>query len=383
VSSPTPHPPLKRTALFEEHRGLGARLIDFGGWEMPVQYPAGTIEEHLAVRSRVGLFDVSHMGEIEIRGREALALVQHLTTNDAAQLVDGQIQYSTMLYPNGGVVDDLLVHRLGADHYFLCVNASNDEKDTEWIRSQAKGFAATVEHVSQQYNQLAIQGPQAISLLRPLTPLDLDAIRYYWFGRGEVAGIDCLVTRTGYTGEDGFELYCPPSETLTLWRALMEAGQAYGILPCGLAARNTLRLEAKMALYGHEIDAETSPLEADLGWICKLGKGPFIGRDALIAQQNAGGLTRKLVGFEVVGKGIARDGNPVLSQGEVVGHVTSGSPAPYVRKNIGLAYLPLALTAHGTAFEIDVRGRRVEAVVVPTPFYRRPRAVPPSGTAVS
>jgi aminomethyltransferase len=343
---------------------------------MPVQYPAGTIEEHLAVRTRVGLFDVSHMGEIEIRGRDALALVQRLTSNDAAQLADGQIQYSALLYPNGGVVDDLLVHRFASDHYFLCVNASNAEKDANWILSQAEGFDAIIDPVSEQYSQLAVQGPAALALLRVLTPVDLDAIRYYWFARGEVAGIDCLLTRTGYTGEDGFELYCAPSQTEALWAALLAAGQPYGMLPCGLAARNTLRLEAKMALYGHEIDAETTPLEADLAWICKVDKGPFIGREALLAQKEAG-VTRKLVGFEVVGKGIARDGNPVLCHGQVAGHVTSGSPAPFLRKNIGLAFLPIEETGLGTTFEIDVRGRMVEAVVVPTPFYRRPRASAP------
>ena len=363
---------LKKTALNERHRRLGARMIDFGGWEMPVQYPAGTIEEHLAVRQSVGIFDVSHMGELEIRGEQALDLVQHVTCNDAAKLVDGQIQYSALTLPNGAFVDDILVHRFSSDHYFICVNASNTEKDFEWIRGNSAGFAATVSDVSPNYCQLAVQGPRAAALLQSLTTIPLDQIKYYWFRSGVVADAPCLVTRTGYTGEDGFELYCDPSAAGALWDRILTAGEPYGILPCGLAARNTLRLEAKMALYGHEIDDQITVFEADLGWICRLEKPEFIGRDRLIALR-AEGPKRRLAGFEVLDRGIARDGNPVVINGVTAGTVTSGSPAPFLRKNIGLAMLPIEMTAIGTRFEIDVRGRLVTAEVVPTPFYKRKR----------
>ena len=366
---------LRKTALNETHRALGARMIDFGGWEMPVQYPAGTIEEHLAVRRGVGLFDVSHMGEIEIRGPQALDLVQHVTCNDAAKLADGRIQYSALTLPNGAFVDDILVHRFAADHYFICVNASNADKDFEWIVRHSTGFDAEAVNASQNYCQLAVQGPLASALLQSLTSIPLATIEYYWFQSGMVAGISCLVTRTGYTGEDGFELYCDPVAAVDLWDRVMSAGQPFGILPCGLAARNTLRLEAKMALYGHEIDEQITVLEADLGWICKLDKPEFIGRESLIGQR-ARGLTRRLAGFEVTDKGIARDGNPVIIDGQVSGHVTSGSPAPFLKKNIGLAMLPIENTTIGSKFQIDVRGRLVTAEVVATPFYKRKRPTP-------
>jgi aminomethyltransferase len=347
-------------------------MIDFGGWDMPVQYPAGTIEEHLTVRNAVGIFDVSHMGELVVRGAQALDLIQHVTSNDAAKLADGQIQYSALTMPNGAFVDDILVHRLAADHYFICVNASNADKDFAWIQSHAAGFEAVVENLSAEYGQLAIQGPHALPLLQTLTSVDLGAIKYYWFVNGTVAGVECLITRTGYTGEDGFELYCAPSESVRLWDLILEAGRPFGILPCGLAARNTLRLEAKMTLYGNDIDDQITVLEADLGWICKFSKPAFIGRDCLLEQKERG-LTRRLVGFEVVDKGIARDHYPVFIGGKEAGIVTSGSPAPFLKKNIGLALLPIEHTAVGTSFEIDVRGRRLGAVVVPTPFYKRQR----------
>jgi len=363
---------LKQTALNENHRQLGARMVDFGGWEMPVQYPSGTIEEHLAVREAVGIFDVSHMGELEVHGEDALDLLQHVTCNDVARLADGQIQYSALTLPNGAFVDDILVHRFSADHFFICVNASNTDKDFNWLVSQSTGFATRISNVSPNHCQLAVQGPAAATLLQSLTTTPLDELRYYWFRSGKIAGADCLITRTGYTGEDGFELYCDPSTVKELWDRILTAGQPYGILPCGLAARNTLRLEAKMALYGHEIDDKITVFEADLGWICKLDKPEFIGRDRLIEQQ-AAGVTRRLAGFEVLDKGIARDGNPVINNGLKVGHVTSGSPAPFLKKNIGLALLPTELTAIGTQFQIDVRGRLVTAEVVSTPFYRRKR----------
>lgn len=361
--------PLKQTALNAAHRQAGGRMIDFGGWDMPVQY-AGTVAEHMAVRTAVGLFDVSHMGEIELRGPQALDLIQHLTTNDASKLVDGQAQYSGLTYPEGTFVDDILVHRCAADHYFLCVNASNTDKDFDWINEHAVSFDCEALNASPNYAQLAIQGPQALTVLHPLVDVELSALKYYWFTRGHVSTVPAIIARTGYTGEDGFEIYFDPNEAEQIWNKIVAAGQPHGLLPCGLAARNTLRLEAKMALYGHEIDDTTTAYEADLAWICKLNKGDFIGRDRLAAQKDQG-LTRKLVGFEVTDKGIARDHNPVFIGDQKVGVVTSGSPAPFLKKNIGLAYLPIEHTAVGTKFEIDVRGRRLAAQVVPTPFYKR------------
>mgnify|MGYP002784700514 CR=1 FL=1 len=363
---------LKKTALNEVHRKQGGKMVDFGGWDMPVQYPAGTIAEHMAIRTGAGMFDVSHMGEIEIKGPQALALVQHLTSNDASKLADQQIQYTGLMTPNGCFVDDILVHRFADDHYFLCVNASNSDKDFDWIKSNAAGFDAQVTNVSANYSQLAIQGPRAVDVMQRLIDVDLSAIKYYWFTTGHVDGVPAIIARTGYTGEDGIEIYFDPAESERIWNKILETGQPEGLIPCGLASRNTLRLEAKMALYGHEIDDTTTALEADLGWICKLGKGEFIGRDRLVEQKEKG-LTRKLVGFEVLDKGIARDGYPVFIGDQEVGHVTSGSPAPYLKKNIGLAYLPIEHTAVGTKFEIDVRGRRLAAEVVPTPFYKRSR----------
>ncbi|MCI0524104.1 MAG: glycine cleavage system aminomethyltransferase GcvT [Acidobacteria bacterium] len=363
---------LKKTALNEAHRRLGGRMIDFGGWDMPVQYSAGTIDEHMAVRASVGLFDVSHMGEIEIRGPQALDLIQSLTTNDASRLNDGQAQYTALTYPEGTFVDDILVHRFARDHYFLCVNASNTEKDFEWISGHASGFDAEPANVSANYTQLAVQGPKALEVLRPLTSVDLDAIKYYWFTRGAIDGVPAIISRTGYTGEDGFEIYFDPHESDRIWSRILESGKPHGILPCGLAARNTLRLEARMALYGNDIDHTTTVLEADLGWICKFNKGDFIGRDRLLRQKE-NGLTRKLIGFEVTDKGIARDHYPIFINGEEVGLVTSGSHAPYLKKNIGLGYLPIEHTDIGSKFEVDVRGRRLAAQVVQTPFYKRVR----------
>jgi len=360
---------LKQTALNAAHRRLGGKMVEFGGWDMPIQY-AGTIDEHMAVRQAAGIFDVSHMGEIEITGPQALALTQQVTTNDASKLIDGQAQYSALTYPNGTFVDDVLVHRFGPEHFLLCVNASNTPKDSEWIVSQASGFNAEVTNTSDRYTQLAIQGPQALAILQHLTETQLIAVKYYWFTRGKVDGVPAIIARTGYTGEDGFEIYFDPNESERIWNKLLEVGQPHGLMPCGLASRNTLRLEAKMALYGHDIDDTTTVLEADLGWIVKFNKGDFIGRDVLAAQKEQG-LTRKLIGFEMIERGIARDGYPIFIDGHQVSHVGSGSPAPYLKKNIGLAYLPIEHTATGTRFEVDVRGRRVAAEVVPTPFYKR------------
>jgi aminomethyltransferase len=363
---------LKKTALNDAHRKSGGRMIDFGGWDMPVQYTAGTIEEHMAVRSAVGLFDVSHMGEIEIRGPQALDLIQRLTTNDASQLSDGQAQYSGLTYPEGTFVDDILVHRFAQDHYFLCVNASNSDKDFDWIRGHAGDFDAEATNVSDNYAQLAIQGPKALETLQPLTDAPLAAIKNYWFTRGEVDGVPAIIARTGYTGEDGFEIYFDPNESGRLWNKILESGKPRGILPCGLAARNTLRLEAAMALYGNDIDSATTVLEAGLGRICKLNKGDFIGRDRLLHQKEEG-LTRKLVGFEMIDKGIARDHYPIFIDGREAGAVTSGSFAPYLKKNIGMAYLPIERAGVGTQFEVDVRGRKLKAQVAQTPFYKRSR----------
>jgi aminomethyltransferase len=343
-------------------------MVDFGGWEMPVQY-SGIIDEHQAVRNAVGLFDVSHMGEIDIRGPEAGALTDFVTTNHARKLKIGQAHYSGLLYEHGGFVDDILVHKVAEDHYFLCVNAGNQEKDFEHIKAHNK-FGAAVEFSSARYAQIAIQGPRARATLQKLTPVDLAGIKYYWFTDGEVSGAPARIAHTGYTGEDGFEIYVAPDDAVRLWHELTEAGREFGIRPCGLGARNTLRLEAKMCLYGHEIDASISPLEADLEWIVKLDKGDFAGREALVAQKEKG-LTRKLVGFEMRGRGIARDGYEVHLDGAPAGWVTSGSPSPALNRNIGLCYLPVAHAKAGTKIQIVIRNQPVDAVTVETPFYKR------------
>jgi len=343
-------------------------MVDFGGWDMPVQY-TGIIDEHCAVRNAVGLFDVSHMGEIELRGPEAAKLADFATTNAIAKLQTGQAHYSGLLYDHGGFVDDILVHKVADDHYFLCVNASNQDKDFEHIRSLNR-FDATVENTGSRYTQLAVQGPKAKATLQKLTGVDLSAIKYYWFTDGEAAGTAARIAHTGYTGEDGFEIYVPPAEAERIWKLVMDAGSEFGIKPCGLGARNTLRLEAKMALYGHEIDASISPFEADLAWIVKLDKGDFNGRAALLKQKEAG-IRRKLVGFEMRGRGIGRDGYEVFLDGAAAGWVTSGSPSPTLNKNIGLCYLPVEHAVPGKAIHIMIRNQPVEAVTVETPFYKR------------
>jgi aminomethyltransferase len=361
-------PELERTSLNGVHRACGAKMVDFGGWDMPVQY-SGLLEEHHAVRKAVGLFDVSHMGEIEIRGPEALKLVDHVSTNSAAKLKVGQAHYSGLLYEHGGFVDDILVHKVAEDSFFICVNASNQRKDFEHILGHNK-FDAEVDYASQRYAQIAIQGPKALETLKKLTPVDIGAIKYYWFTDGEVSGTPARIARTGYTGEDGFEIYIAPSDAPRIWAELLDAGAEFGIKQCGLGARNTLRLEAKMALYGHEIHASINPLEADLAWIVKLDKGDFVGRDALVKQKERG-LTRKLVGYEMQGRGIGRDGYEVLIDGVAAGWVTSGSPAPTLNKNIGLCYLPVAAAALGQKVQVVVRNQPVDAEVVETPFYKR------------
>ena len=343
-------------------------MVGFGGWDMPVEY-TGILAEHEVVRTRVGLFDVSHMGEIEVRGARALELVQHVTSNDAAKLAFGQAQYSGLMTERGTFVDDLLVHKISDTHYFLCVNAANQDADFAHIVKHNK-FGAQAENAGPRYSQIAIQGPRALEVLQKLTKVALAPIKYYWFTFGEVDGVQCMIARTGYTGEDGFEIYFSPEHSEKLWSALMDAGQAFGVAACGLGARNTLRLEAGMSLYGHEIDDTTTPWEANLAWICKMEKGEFLGRDVL-ARQKEKGVERTLVGFEVESRLIARDGYPVLEGEREVGNVTSGGPAPHLKKNIGFAYVPPRLSKAGTKLGISVRGQVAPARVVPVPFYKR------------
>jgi aminomethyltransferase len=343
-------------------------MVEFGGWEMPVEY-ASLTQEHLAVRTAAGLFDVSHMGEIEIAGPQALDLLQFLTSNDASRLRDFQAQYTALMRPNGAAVDDCVVHRLAADRYFICVNAANTEKDFEWIR-QHNSFNANVRNISADYSQLALQGPRAAAILAKVIAADLSGLRTYWFWRATCCGVEGLLARTGYTGEDGFEFYFPPGESERLWNALLEAGREEGLVPVGLGARNTLRLEAGYALYGHELDDDTTLLEAGLGWICKLDKSNFLGRDALLGQKQEG-VRKELVGFEMADRGIARDGYPVWIGGKVAGTVTSGSYAPFLKKNIGLAYVPPEQAEVGKEIQIEIRGRLAAAREVALPFYRR------------
>ena len=359
---------LKRTPLYELHRELGAKLIDFGGWEMPVQY-AGILEEHRAVRERVGLFDVSHMGEFDVTGRDALAYLQWMTPNDVGKLADGRIHYTGFLTPVGTFVDDLLVYRRTPDDYLLVVNAGNTPKDFAWATGHARGDVRVTDR-SADYALIAVQGPKAAALLARVSSPDPSDLPYYGFRDTKVCGAAALVSRTGYTGEDGFEVYCRPGDAARLFRALLDEGKAEGAAPCGLGARDTLRLEAKMALYGNDIDDTVTALEADLGWIVKMSKGDFLGRDALAAQKQAG-LARKLVGFEMVDRGIARHGYPAKTAAGP-GLVTSGTHSPTLGRPIGLALLPAAATAIGTEFHVDIRGRDAAARVVPTPFYKRP-----------
>ena len=373
--------PLKKTALNATHRALKAKMVDFGGWDMPVEYPGpggGLIAEHMAVRTAVGLFDVSHMGEIQFRGPGALAAVQHITMNDASRLKDGQAQYSALLTPKGTFVDDILVHRLSENDYLLVVNAGTTEKDFAWIKQQVGGRPGIhLANYSAYYSQLALQGPRSLETLARLTKVDLAAIKNYHFVWGTVAGIaNTLIARTGYSGEDGFEVYIPSDEatTVKMWNALLEAGKEFGIRPCGLGARNTLRLEAGMSLYGHEISEEINVLEAGLDRWLKLDKGAFIGSDALLAVQAAGGPARKIVGLEMIERGIARDTYSVHSLSEErIGVVTSGSPAPFLKTNIAMALVPASVAASGADVIVECRANKVRAKQVPLPFYKRPK----------
>ena len=382
MSTPAaPAPPvLKKTALNATHRALKAKMVDFGGWDMPVEYPCpggGLIAEHMAVRTAVGLFDVSHMGEIQFRGPGALEAVQSITMNDASRLKHGQAHYSALLTPQGTFVDDILVHRLGENDFLLVVNAGTTEKDYSWIRKHAGSRPGVhISDYSPYYSQLALQGPRAVETLQKVTRVDLPAIKNYWFTWGTVAGIpNVLIARTGYSGEDGFEVYTPSDEatSVKMWNALMEAGAEFGIRPCGLGARNTLRLEAGMSLYGHEISEEINVFEGGLTHWLKLDKGDFIGRQALLEVQNSGGPKRKIIGLEMVDRGIARDGYPVLSlSGEEIGVVTSGSPAPFLKTNIAMALVPADVAATSDVL-VQVRANRVRAKQVPLPFYKRPK----------
>ncbi len=383
---------IRKTPLNALHRRLAAKMVNFGGWDMPVEYPStgGLVAEHKAVRGGVGVFDVSHMGDIRIHsGRApggALAAVQHISMNDASKLAIGQAQYSAMLYPQGTFVDDVIVHRLGADDFLLVINAGTREKDVHWVRENAKEFDCLVEDLSDSYTQLAIQGPRAIDVLGKLTDANLTSVKNYWFTHGTVSGLkNRLIARTGYTGEDGFEIYVPsdPAASEHVWGKIMEAGREFGILPCGLGARNTLRLEAKMALYGHEISETINVWEAGLERYCKMEKGDFVGRGAL-ERAKAAGQTRTLVGLEMVERGIARDEYCCFDEtGKAIGVITSGSPSPTLGKNIALAYVPPAMSAIGTAIYVEIRGQKCKAQVVPTPFYKRARKAGPESMALS
>jgi aminomethyltransferase len=363
---------MQQTPLNAVHKALGARMVPFGGWEMPVQY-AGVIEEHLAVREQAGLFDVSHMGEIEVRGPAALALVQRLTTNDAAQLVDGQVQYSALCYPDGGVVDDVTLYRSSSSHFLFCVNASNTDKDFAWmqqVHAESGLSGATLTNRSAEFAQLALQGPKAATILARLTAVPLAAIRYYHFGEGDVGGVPALISRTGYTGEDGFELYVPAAAAVGLWTRLLEAGRDDGLVPIGLGARDTLRLEKGYALYGHELSSTISPLEAGLGWIVKLEKGDFVGRAALVRQQ-AAGIPRRLVGLLMAERGIPREGYPVYAGEQQVGSVTSGTMSPSLKIGIALALVEAAQAVPGNELLVGVRDRKLRATIVKPPFVKR------------
>jgi aminomethyltransferase len=344
-------------------------MIEFFGWDMPVEY-SGVIPEHMAVRTKAGLFDVSHMGEVLITGRDALRYVQWLTPNDAAKLAPGQVQYTALMTPESTFVDDMLVYCMGPEEYFLVVNAANDDKDFAWIAGHTQGFAVKVEHQSDATSQLALQGPLAEAILRPLTDIDLAGMKSFHWARGKVAGKACLVSRTGYTGEDGFEIYTTDPDPGIIWTTLIETGRPLGLLPIGLGARDTLRLESKLMLYGNDITDKTTVLEADLKWIVKLQKGDFLGKP-VIEKQLAEGLTRKLAGFEMAEPGIARPHYPVFYKGQRVSEVASGTFAPFLKKAIGLVYLPIEATAIGTEIEVEIRGKRAKAKVIPTPFYKR------------
>jgi aminomethyltransferase len=361
---------------------MGAKMVDFNGWDMPVEYPAsigcGIINEHMAVRTGVGIFDVSHMGDIRLAGPHALAAVQHISMNDASRLAIGQAQYSALLYPQGTFVDDVIVHRLGEDEYLLVINAGTREKDFNWVRDNTRQFDCAVEDLSNDFTQIAIQGPKAVDLLQKLTDANLSAVKFYWVTRGTICGIpDILLGRTGYTAEDGFEIYIPADETTSarVWNEILSAGKEFGVVPCGLGARNTLRLEGSLSLYGHEISDTINVWEAGLDRFCKMDKPDFIGRSAL-EKAKTDGIKQTLAGLEMTERGIARDGYKVLDDNnKEIGYVTSGSPAPFLKKNIAMAYVPPELSNVGTKIKVEIRGQGIGAQIVPIPFYKRPKKV--------
>ncbi len=357
----------QRTPLYDRHVAAEAKIVPFAGFEMPVQYRTGITAEHRAVREAAGLFDVSHMGEFVVRGPQALDLVQHVSVNDAAQIEVGQAQYSAMCLENGCVVDDLLVYRF-ADRYMLVVNASNLDKDWNWIEGHAQAFECELEDVSQDTGLLALQGPAAREILRPLAGIDIDDVKYYRFAEGEVAGVPAVISGTGYTGEDGFELYVGANDAPALWDALMEAGADAGLLPVGLGARDSLRLEMGYALYGNDLDEQHTTLESGLGWVTKMNKGDFVGREALAAQRESG-VARRLVGMRLEGRGFPRPGYDIVHEGEVVGTVTSGTVSPSLGSGIAMGYVPVDLAKPDTRLQIDLRGRPVDALVQRPPFY--------------
>jgi aminomethyltransferase len=369
---------VRKTALNAVHRQLGAKMVDFSGWDMPVEYPktGGLMKEHLAVRNGVGVFDVSHMGDIRISGTAALAAVQHITMNDASKLAIGQCQYSAMLYPQGTFVDDVIVHRLGESDYLLVINAGTREKDVNWVTENTRQFDCTVEHLSDDYTQIAIQGPKGAATLQKLTDADLSQVKFYWFTHGTVCGLpNTLIARTGYTAEDGFEIYAPSdvATSARVWNEVMQAGEEFGILPCGLGARNTLRLEGALSLYGHEISESINVWEARLDRFVKMEKGDFVGREAL-ERTKASGIKRTLVGLESVERGIPRDGYKVLDlTGKEIGCVTSGSYAPFLTRNVALAYVPCEFSVLDNEVAVEIRNQPVKCKVVPIPFYKRPK----------
>ena len=373
-------PTIRRTALNGVHRRMGAKMVEFNGWDMPVEYPSagGIMAEHNAVRTGVGIFDVSHMGDIRLIGPEALAAVQQISMNDASRLAIGQAQYSALLYPQGTFVDDVIVHRLGEDDYFLVINAGTREKDFNWVRDNTRHFNCRLEDLSDNFTQIAIQGPKGVNLLQKLTDANLSSVKFYWVTRGTVCGLkDTLIARTGYTAEDGFEIYIPADEvtSVRVWNEILEAGKEFGVVPCGLGSRNTLRLEGSLSLYGHEISDTINVWEAGLDRFCKMEKPDFVGHAAL-EKAKAAGLKRMLVGLEMVERGIARDDYKVLDEdGREIGYVTSGSPAPFLKKNVAMAYVPLESAKVGSTVKVEIRGQGVKAQVVPTPFYKRPRKV--------
>jgi len=381
-AAPVIPPAVRKTALNAVHRQMGAKMVEFNGWDMPVEYPAsigcGIVNEHMAVRSGVGIFDVSHMGDIRLAGPGALAAVQQISMNDASRLAIGQAQYSALLYPQGTFVDDVIVHRLGEDEYLLVINAGTREKDFNWVRDNTRQFDCKVEHLSDDFTQIAIQGPKGVNLLQKLTDADLSAVKFYWVTRGTICGLNnVLMGRTGYTAEDGFEIYIPADEATSarVWYAILDAGKEFGVVPCGLGARNTLRLEGKLPLYGHEISDTINVWEAGLDRFIKMEKSNFIGKAAL-EKAKAEGLKRTLVGLEMVDRGIARDGYKVLDEtGKEIGYVTSGSPAPFLKKNIALAYVPPQRAALGSTVQVEIRGQGVKAQVVPMPFYKRQKKI--------